>query len=573
MELTTAASANPSGRTLPATAQLTSHPLFRQLLVMVGIAISVAIGVAVVLWSQTPSYSLLYGSLGEKGAQEVLDALQKAGIEYRVEAGSGAVMVPSRKLHEVRMKLASQGLPHGDGLGFELLQQDTGLGTSQLLTQARHHRALEGELARTIATLSAVESARVHLALPKQSVFVRKRVPPTASVVLQLHAGRSLERSQVDAIIHLVASSVPELEAGHVTVVDQKGTLLNGDRQSPEMRLTSTQFEYARQLEDHFRQRIETLLAPIVGAEAVRAQVTADIDFTVTEQTEERFNPDQPALRSEQVNEESSRLSAVQGVPGALSNQPPAPASAPEKVAAQPAAKGAAPAPATAEAARPEEPLNTSRRATRNFELDKTISHIRHSPASLRRLSVAVVVDDTLAPGAEGEPPVRRERSPEEIERIAGLVRDAVGYNAQRGDSVRVVNAAFRPAEDVQTTMPGFWEEAWFWDVLRQVGGLALALVLIMGVLRPTLKRLMASVPMPAIAVAGAGGAETQGVRGALDGRYEAGAPAALGGPREQIRLPGPGDYQETLEAARGLVKEDPKRVAQLVKTWVAENG
>jgi flagellar M-ring protein FliF len=573
MELTTATSPNPSGRALPATAQLTGHPLFRQLLVMVGIAISVAIGVAAVLWSQTPSYSLLYGNLGEKGAQEVLDALQKAGVDYRVEAGSGAIMVPSRKLHEVRMKLASQGLPHGDGLGFELLQQDTGLGTSQLLTQARHHRALEGELARTIATLSAVEGARVHLALPKQSVFVRKRVPPTASVVLQLHAGRSLERSQVDAIVHLVASSVPELEASHVTVVDQKGTLLNGDRQSPEMRLNATQFEYARQLEDHYRQRIETLLAPIIGAESVRAQVTADIDFTVTEQTEERFNPDQPALRSEQVNEEASRLSSVQGVPGALSNQPPQPASAPEKVAAQPggAAKGGTPAPAAAEPAKPEEPLSTSRRATRNFELDKTISHIRHSPASLRRLSVAVVVDDAVVTGAEGEPPVRRERTPEEIERIAGLVRESVGYNAQRGDSVRVVNAAFRPADEVQATSPGFWEEAWFWDVLRQVGGLALALVLILGVLRPTLKRLMASVPMPAIAVAGGG--EAQGVRGELDGRYETGAPGALAGPREQVRLPGPGNYQEMLDAARGLVKEDPKRVAQLVKTWVGENG
>lgn len=582
MELTTATSPNPSGRALPATAQLTGHPLFRQLLVLVGIAVSVAVGVAVVLWSQTPSYSLLYGNLAEKGAQEVLDALQKAGIDYRVEAGSGAVMVPSRKLHEVRMKLASQGLPHGDGLGFELLQQDTGLGTSQLLTQARHHRALEGELARTIATLSAVEGARVHLALPKQSVFVRKRVPPTASVVLQLHAGRSLERSQVDAIIHLVASSVPELEASHVTVVDQKGTLLNGDGQSPEMRLTSTQFEYARQLEDHYRQRIETLLASIVGAESVRAQVTAEIDFTVTEQTEERFNPDQPALRSEQINEESSRLSSVQGVPGALSNQPPAPASAPEKTAAQPAAKGSAqgggakgapPQAATADAAAPDEPLNTSRRATRNFELDKTISHIRHSPASLRRLSVAVVVDDALVPGAEGEAPLRRERTPEEIERIAGLVRESIGYNAQRGDSLRVVNAAFRQADEVQVTLPGFWEEAWFWDLLRQVGGLTLALVLIMGVLRPTLKRLMASVPTHAMAVAGAAGDEAQAVRGEIDGRYQTGAAAAIGGPREQVRLPGPGNYHETLDAARGLVKEDPKRVAQLVKTWVGENG
>jgi len=569
MELTQTANPAVAPRTgLATVAQLQHHPVFRQLLVMVGIAASVALGVAVVLWSQAPSYSLLYGNLGEGGAQEVRDALQKAGIDYRVDDSTGALLVPSRKLHDVRMTLAAQGLPRSDGLGFEMLQKDSALGTSRLVEQARHHRAMEGELARTIGTLSAVESARVHLAIPKQSVFVRKRVPPSASVVLKLHAGRSLDSSQVEAVVHLVASGVPELEADHVTVVDQKGKLLNGERRDSELKLTATQFEYTRQLEDHYRQRVETLLEPIVGAGAVRAQISADIDFTQTEQTEERFNPERPVLRSEQLSEDQSRLSAVQGVPGALSNQPPPNPVVPEKAAAP--GKPATPV-AAGDAAVPP-PVSVSRQSTRNFEIDKTISHTRQAPAKLRRLSVAVVVDNVLEPATEDAEPVRRERTADEMERMAALVRDAVGYNEQRGDSVRVVNAAFLPAEDVVASEPGFWQQAWFWDVLRQVGGLALVALLVLGVLRPTFKRLLAQTHQPGTlpGAGGAGRAPQPGVAGQLPGGA---VTAALGGPHEAARLAGPGRYEDVLDAARGLVREDPKRVAQLVKTWVGENG
>jgi flagellar M-ring protein FliF len=562
MDLTqTANAATASRASFAAVTQLQHHPFFRQLLVMAGIAASVALGVAVVLWSQSPSYSLLYGNLGEGGAQEVRDALQKAGVEYRVDENTGGLLVPSRKLHDVRMTLAAQGLPRGDGLGFELLQKDSALGTSRLVEQARHHRAMEGELARTIGTLSAVESARVHLAIPKQSVFVRKRVPPSASVVLKLHSGRSLDRSQVEAIVHLVASSVPELEADNVTVVDQKGKLLNGERRDGELKLTGTQFEYTRQLEEHYQQRIETLLEPITGPGAVRAQVSADVDFTQTEQTEERFNPDRPALRSEQLSEDQNRLAAQQGVPGALSNQPPANPTAPEK-----AAQNGAPADATAAT------TSVSRQSTRNFEIDKTVSHTRQAPAKLRRLSVAVVVDNVLQPATDDAEPVRRERTADEMERMAALVREAVGYNEQRGDSVRVVNAAFLPAEDIAPVEPGFWQQAWFWDVLRQVGGLALVALLVLGVLRPTIKRLLAQAQQPGAAsgAADAGRALPQGVAGQLP---VAGGTAALEGGREPVRLPGPARYEEVLDAARNLVRDDPKRVAQLVKNWVGENG
>ena len=561
MDLTqTANSAVAVRPAMTAVAQLQHHPLFRQLLVMVGIAASVALGVAVVLWSQSPSYSLLFGNLGEAGAQEVRDALQKAGVDYRVDEATGALLVPARKLHDVRMTLAAQGLPRSDGMGFELLQKDSALGTSRLVEQARHHRAMEGELARTIGTLSAVESARVHLALPKQSVFVRKRVPPSASVVLKLHAGRSLDRSQVEAVVHLVASSVPELEAENVTVVDQRGKLLNAEQRDGELTLTASQFEYARQLEDHYRQRVETLLEPVVGAGAVRAQVSADVDFTRTEQTEERFNPDRPVLRSEQLSEDQNRLSAVQGVPGALSNQPPASAAAPERAASAAAPDAAAP------------PTSVSRQSTRNFEIDKTVSHTRQAPARLRRLSVAVVVDNVLEPATEDAEPVRRERTAEEMERMATLVREAVGFNEQRGDSVRVVNAAFLPAEEMVAAEPGFWQQAWFWDVLRQVGGLALVAVLVLGVLRPVFKRLVAQPPQPSGGTYGAG--QGRALPPGTAGQLPAGdVVAGLEGGREPMRLPGPGRYEDVLDAARNLVRDDPKRVAQLVKNWVGENG
>lgn len=541
---------------------LRDNPLLRQLAVMVGIAASVALGVAVVLWSQTPSYSPLYGSLAEKDAMEVMEALKQAGVEYQVDQASGMLLVPSGKVQEVRMQLAGQGLPHGDGLGYEMLEKDTGFGTSRLVEKARYHHAKEGELARTIATISSVQSARVHLAIPAQSVFVRKRKPPSASVVLKLYNGRNLSRDQVDAILHLVASSVPELEPGQVTVVDQKGRLLSDQRGNREMKLSATQFEYTRQVEEHFRKRVEDLLAPILGDDSVRAQVTADVDFTVTEQTQERYNPDQPALRSEQLNEQASRLSAAQGVPGALSNQPPAAGEAPQQ------ANGTAAAP-TPNAP----PLNTSKQATRNYELDRVVSHTRLAPASIRRLSVAVVVDDRAETAADGAV-THRERTPEELERISQLVREAIGFSAQRGDSVKVINSRFMtPAPVESLPEPAMWEQTWFWDVVKQAGGVLVALVLVLGVLRPTLKRLTQPAGT-ALATAGgsAGGATAGGdlARGAEGGEGEE---LMLGSNGEPVKLPGHHGYENVMDAARNMVNDDPKRVAQLVKTWIAEDA
>ncbi len=547
---------NQSGAMMQASSvKLSNNPILRQLMIMVSIAASVALGVAVVLWSQTPTYSLLYGNLSQKDAGDVVTSLEQANIKFKVDDATGAVMVASKDLHQARLKLAGEGLPHGGTMGFELLQQETGLGTSRAVEAARFHRALEGELARTISTLANIQSARVHLATPKQSVFVRDKKAPSASVVLKLYSGRTLEKSQVASIVHLVAASVPELDASRVTVVDSKGTLLSGDMDTREMMLTASQFEYTRTLEDHYRKQVERILIPFLGGDNVRAQVSAEVDFTSVEQTAERFNPDLPALRSEQVNEESSKLSSVQGVPGAISNQPPAAGTAPQVAGGQ---VGVAGAEGT--------PLNSSKRATRNYELDKTISHTRLSASSLKRLSVAVVVDNNVVVADDGTSK-SIERTPEELSRISDLVKEAIGYSAERGDSVRVVNAAFQIPE-LPESLPEvpIWEEPWVWDIAKQVGGLIMALVLIFVVLMPTIKKLIATpVYASGAMMAGAvgGGQQHMGMAGGMQ----------MDDQGETVKLPGPAKYEDTLKAARQMVNDDPKRVAQVVKSWVADDA
>jgi flagellar M-ring protein FliF len=559
--MATATTAQDRGGELQVGNRLQDNPIFRQIAVMVGIAASVAFGVAVVLWSQTPSFSPLYGNLPQKDAMEIAQALQTAGIEYKIDQSNGIVMVPSSDLQQARMKLAGQGLPQSGSVGFELMQEDTGFTTSRLAESARYQRAMEGELARSVMTLANVESARVHLATPKQSVFIRKRKYPSASVVIKLYPGRNLEKGQVEAITHLVASSVPELEASNVTVVDQRGNLLSSKKDSREMALTSSQFEYTRGLEAHFKQRVEDILAPLVGRENLRAEVTADMDFTMTEQTQEYFNPDSNALRSEQINEQQSRQGEVQGVPGALSNQPPA--------------TGTAPQVATGGAAGQEggTPLNTSKRATRNYEVDKTVSHTRLPGNRLRRLSVAVVVNDRYVTGEDGKLKAV-ERTPEEISRISSLIKDAIGYNVKRGDSVQVINESFFVPEQPEP-LPAvpLWEQPKFWDWVRQGGGWLLALLLIVGVLRPAMNKLMkqASVSRGTndMAIAAAGASGMPGAHGGMGGQ-EVGA---LGVDDGALHLPGPRTYEKTLDAARNMISDDPKRVAQVVRKWISEDG
>ncbi len=536
-------------------------PALRQIGLMMGLAASVALGVAVVLWSQKPSYALLYGNLSSKDAGEVIEALQKSGIKFQVDQSNGAVMVPSSELHSARMQLAKDGLPEGNAMGFEMLQKEQGFGTSQFIETARFQRALEGELSRTIATLRNVDTARVHLAIPKRSVFLRDHSEPTASVMVELYSGRSLADEQIAAIVHLVSSSVPHLVPENVTVVDQRGNLLSSGEANNGLGHTAGQFSYKSKLEVSYSDRIRELLEPIVGAGRVRATVNADLDFTVTERTQETYNPDLPALRSEQVSEDQSlNASAASGVPGALSNQPPEAGVLQDPNAAR----------AGVDSVASGVPRNSSKRSVRNYELDKTISHTKLATGSIRRLSIAVVIDNKQELNDAGEL-VSKPWAGDDLSRFTTLVKEAVGFEVQRGDSVNVINSSFVPLPELEEVPePSLMEQPWVWDVAKQALGALGLLVVVLGVLKPVMRSLAEkgahSLRGEALAPAAAG-ATNAGIAGE-DQLSLSGA-----NPRQaQLQAPGMG-YEHQLDAARGFVNEDPKRVAQVVKNWVAEDG
>lgn len=515
-------------------------PAWRQMAFMVVLAAGVAVGVAAFFWLRTPTYTVLYSNLAERDVTQVMDALQQNGIPHKLDPGSGALMVPAAEVHNARLKLAAEGLPESGVAGFELLKEDQGFGTSQFIENARYQHALEGELSRTVAALRNVKEARVHLALPKRSVFVRRQEPPTASVVVHMYSGRSLDEGQVASVVHLVASSVPHLNPDNVTVVDQNGNLLNS-QQSSEFGMTSTQFSYNRKLEETYTQRILSLLEPMVGSNGVRAQVAAELDFSQTERTEETYNPDLPALRSEQISEDQMGAGgAAAGVPGTLANTPPGPQ-----------AEG----PGLTQS-------NSSRRSTRNYELDKTISHTKLATGTIRQLSIAVVIDDKRVPGPDGSA-TREPWTQEELDKFTTLVREAVGFDARRGDSVQVINAAFQEAPAPEPLPePSLWEQAWVWDALKQTAGVLVVLLFFFGVLRPIMRSL-----------AERGRNDQPGMLPAMEG-VDMNNPEALTAAAGQGALPRPAQaYEEQMGNARSLVSQDPKRVAQVVKNWVKDDG
>lgn len=576
MEARSQASTADADNMHPAWKSLTKLPMARQVGLMLGLALSVALGVAVVLWSQAPSYDLLFSGIAEKDSAEILDALSKLGVEYKVETSSGAIMVPSADVRELKLKMAAQGLPRSASLGYELLDKDNGFGASKNVEQMRFQRALEGEIALTIQTIQNVKSAKVLLAIPVQSVFVRERKKPSASVVVELYQGRTLEKEQIESIIHLVASSVPLMEASQVTVVDHKGRLLNSKDVGEDISLSSKQFEYKKNIEEHLRGRIENILTPLVGGEGMRAQISADVDFTVTEKTQEMFNPDLPALRSEQTQEEQNSLSKVQGVPGALSNQPPPTGTAPEvasgqeKQAAVESGSGAG---------------STNKTATRNYELDKTITHTRLATGALRRLSVAVVVDDKKVVQADGKL-TQQAYSQEDLNQLRDLVKQAVGYDNSRGDQVTVTNVAFR-LPDALEAVPSepFWEHPWFAGAMKQLAAVVVVLLLILGVLRPALrtliykeKQLEALEEAKALAEASGGmvrfDEDGKPVAVAVAVDEETGEVRSIStGAEDLLLLEAPQSYEKRLEYVQKLIDEDPKLVAQVIKTWLKDDG
>ena len=454
---------------------LTSLPVARQVGIIIGLAASIALAVGILMWSQSTSYTLLFGDMQPKELNEVVQLLDAQGVKYELDSVAGSIMVPAEKVHSLRLQLASEGYPKQAETGYQLLDREQGFGISQFRETTQYHRALEGELAKSVASLNSVESARVMLGLPKRSVFVRKQEEPTASVVIKLHSGRSLDEAQVASIVHLVAASIPNLDPKNVTVVDQLGNLLSNNNQTTNMQMSMKQLDYTRTVEETLSNRVVNLLAPIVGgANKVRAQVTAELDFTQQEQTRENYEPDPAAIRSEQEIREINRNEGPTGIPGALTNQPPRAGLAPEE-----GYTGAQDDPNL---------KSLSERKTRNYEIDRTISHIKNSVGNIRRLSVAVVLDDKVTV-VEGE----LQRTPlneEELQSYRRLITDTVGLDETRGDTLTLVNASFvEPKDDFFEPMP-IWQEPWFWDVAKQILAALALFIIVFGVIRPMLRDL-----------------------------------------------------------------------------------
>jgi flagellar M-ring protein FliF len=531
--------------------------ILRQAGLMVALAASVAIGFAVVLWTIGDDYRPLYAGLDRLDSSEVIEVLEMNNIQFKVDTRSGTLLVAADEIHNARMKLSALGLPGDASHGFEMLDKEQPLGTSQFMETARYRRSLEGELARTITSMNTVRSARIHLAIPKASVFVRDAREPRASVFLELYPGRTIKADQVRAIANLVASSITELRLSNVTIVDQKGNLLSTGDENPKIAKAMQELEYATQIEDSITSRVRSILDPIIGAQRYRAEVAADVDFNEVEQAEEMFNPDLPAMRSEQTLDEQRSGTGIGGIPGALTNQPPADGAAPEQAVAKNGE--AAPAP----------PSNSRSQATRNFELDRTVSYTKRQVGQVRRLTVAVVVDDRQVTNPETGVTSFETWSENELERLAILVRNAVGFSAARGDSVNIINTPFlNTNEDILSTEVPIWQEPWLISLVKPFAGVLIVLIIFLGLLRPILKTLAST---------GSQAKEDEEAKqlAALEasglGSFDELSDETVtlhGG--ESLALPGPEEsYEHMLNSIKGLVAEDPGRVSQVIKRWI----
>lgn len=531
--------------------------VIRQLALMVGLAASIAIALAAVLWTSGPDYKPVLSSITDYNADQIVEILNVNNIPFKLDENTGALLVESEYYHQARLKLAGSGIVSDNIVGLEIMDQDQSLGTSQFVETTRYRRGLEGELSRTITSLQSVKSARVHLAIPKESVFVRDTRKPSASVFLELYPGRRLDRSQVDAIVNLVASSISQLSDKDVTVVDQRGTLLTEKDSNSELSIAGKQFEYTRRVEDVMLQRVNNILSPVVGGGRFKAEVSADIDFTAVEQTDEQYNPDLLALRSEQtLRERRSANGGNSGVPGSLTNQPPGAVTIPEAADENGAAIGGSNSGSNGQ---------SREETTRNFELDRSISYTKRQQGTVRRLSVAVVVDDIVSIDSESSSIVRTPWSDEELSRLTLLVRDAVGYDPSRGDSVSVINSPFampEPPEEPEI-MP-FYKQSWFLELLQPVLVGMFILLLLLMVVRPILKTLG---DQNKIAVA----EDTEAAIFADETDEISDDQVSLVS-AEDVMVPGsPEKIERQLNAIRGLIAEEPERVAQVVKQWVME--
>ena len=536
----------------PVVAGFNKLSIVRQAAMLGGFAFAIALTIAIFIWSKEPNYKPLINRMQDYNAQEIVEVLQREGFEFEIDPTSQVLMVRADELHDARLKLAAASLIDDKTVGLELLDNESSLGTSHFIETARYRRGLEGELARTIASVQAIRNARVHLAIPKQSVFVRDHRKPRASVFLELYAGANLHKDQVEAIVNLVSSSISEMDKSSVSVVDQKGNLLSKIENDSQELLATKQLQYTERVEDSISSRVNSILKPVLGVENYKAEVSADIDFTVVEQSEETFNPDLIAVRSEQLINEQTVSGDDGGIPGALSNQPPGEAIAPEKIN-----------PVTG---LPITPMDKRSEATRNYEVDRTLSYKQQQVGRIRRVTVAVVINDKQVLNKETGDMEFVPWAEADLNRLEILVKDAVGFSAARGDSVNVINSPFMGKTDIELGAPEFWAQPWFWEIMKQVLAGLFLLVLIFGVIRPTIK---------SIANKGRSDEDDLGLDELSDAEDAFDEDRVTLSGADDFFLPGASEsFERQLDALKGLIAEDPARVAQVVIQWInAEDG
>jgi flagellar M-ring protein FliF len=542
----------------------------QKLALMLAVAAVVTVLIGSVLWSKHGDFRVLFSNITERDGGAIISSLEQLNVPYKFSDGGGAILVPSDRVHEVRLRLASQGLPKGGAVGFELMENQK-FGISQFAEQVNYQRALEGELARTIQSIGAVQGARVHLAIPKPSVFVRDEQKPSASVLLNLYPGRVLEPAQTAGIQNLVASSVPQMPVSNVAILDQSGAMLSQLKSKlMEAGLDPTQVKYVHEIESAVIKRIEDILTPIVGPGNAKVQVAADIDFSQTEQTAETHKPNTTppdvSIRSQQTSETASATAtAAAGVPGALTNQPPVPATAPLTQPAAPgAAAGGAPgqpitgqinaagvqAPITSVG----QPVSTRKDSTINYEVDRTIRHTKQSAGVVRRLSAAVVVNHRKEVGKDGKPS-SKPLTDNEIKQINDLAREAMGFSKDRGDTLSVANASFTAVDRGDNGIP-LWKDpdilALIKDLVKYGAIAGILAYLLLKVIKPLITTMMTPRPNERFGHAGA---------------------AAYSAVANEGESGGPSPFQEKLERARGVATQDPKAVANIIKDWTGSNA
>ncbi|MFB2648986.1 flagellar basal-body MS-ring/collar protein FliF [Shewanella mangrovisoli] len=531
--------------------------MMRQITMILALAICLALAVFVMIWAQEPEYRPL-GKMETQEMVQVLDVLDKNKIKYQIDVD--VVKVPEDKYQEVKMMLSRAGIDSAAASSKDFLTQDSGFGVSQRMEQARLKHSQEENLARAIEQLQSVSRAKVILALPKENVFARNTSQPSATVVINTRRG-GLGQGEVDAIVDIVASAVQGLEPSRVTVTDSNGRLLNSGSQDGVSARARRELELVQQKEAEYRTKIDSILTPILGPDNFTSQVDVSMDFTAVEQTAKRFNPDLPSLRSEMTVENNSTGGSTGGIPGALSNQPPMESNIPQEAAKATESVTAG---------------NSHREATRNFELDTTISHTRQQIGVVRRVSVSVAVD--FKPGAAGEngQVVRVARTEQELTNIRRLLEGAVGFSAQRGDVLEVVTVPFMDQLVEDVPAPELWEQPWFWRAVKLGVGALVILVLILAVVRPMLKRLIYpdNVNMPEDSRLGNElaeiedqyAADTLGMLNTKEAEYSYADDGS-------ILIPNLHKDDDMIKAIRALVANEPELSTQVVKNWLQDNG